>query len=188
MCGVAGPAWGRANSRKPIEGRSRKRSEPREMADDEETTHYDGPAGGWGSLRGIGRIYRSERSRPAALNTLRRQNKPGGFMCVSCAWTKPAHSHPFEFCENGAKATLWELTSRRCTPEFFEKHAVTELKSWRDYDLEEAGRLTHPMRYDPASDGAGRPRRRCGRPSARRGPPATPAGRAPPAAPPSATR
>ena len=37
-------------------------------------------------------------------------------MCVSCAWAKPAEHHPFEFCENGAKATLWELTTRRCTP------------------------------------------------------------------------
>ncbi|MEI9964701.1 MAG: hypothetical protein WDM92_08275 [Caulobacteraceae bacterium] len=45
-----------------------------------------------------------------------RQNKPGGVMCVSCAWTRPADHHPFEFCENGAKATLWELTHRRCNP------------------------------------------------------------------------
>ncbi|KHK87746.1 formate dehydrogenase, partial [Novosphingobium malaysiense] len=89
---------------------------------------------------------------PTVLDTLRRQNKPGGFMCVSWAWTKPANPHPFEFCENGAKATLWELTSRRCTPEFFAEHTVSELKEWKDYDLEHTGRLTHPMRYDPATD------------------------------------
>jgi molybdopterin-dependent oxidoreductase alpha subunit len=117
-----------------------------------ETARYDGPAGGWGSLRGIGRIFGAEWDSPAVLDTLRRQNKPGGFMCVSCAWTKPAHPHPFEFCENGAKATLWELTSRRCTPAFFAEHTIGELRGWKDYDLEQAGRLTHPMRYEPSSD------------------------------------
>jgi molybdopterin-dependent oxidoreductase alpha subunit len=117
-----------------------------------ETVHYDGPAGGWGSLEGIARIFGKEWDSPAALNTLRRQNKPKGFMCVSCSWAKPADYHTFEFCENGAKATLWELTSRRCTPEFFAEHTVTELLSWKDYDLEQQGRLTHPLRYDSATD------------------------------------
>ncbi len=116
------------------------------------TVQYDGPAGGWGSVRGIARIFAKELSSPMVLDTLRRQNKPGGFMCVSCAWAKPADHHPFEFCENGAKATLWELTTRRCTPEFFAKHTVTELRGWKDHDLEQQGRLTHPLRYDPASD------------------------------------
>ncbi len=119
---------------------------------DDDTVHYDGPAGGWGSLRGISSIYGKEWATPAALDTLAHQNKPGGFMCVSCAWTKPAHPHPFEFCENGAKATLWELTSRRCTPDVFAKHTITELKGWSDYDLEQTGRLTQPMRYDSESD------------------------------------
>ena len=117
-----------------------------------ETVHYDGPAGGWGSVRGIARIFAKELNSPAVADTLRRQNKPGGFMCVSCAWTKPADHHPFEFCENGAKATLWELTTRRCTPEFFAKHTVTELRGWKDHDLEQEGRLTHPMRFDRDSD------------------------------------
>ncbi|CCF21496.1 Protein ydeP [Pseudorhizobium banfieldiae] len=117
-----------------------------------ETVHYDGPAGGWGSVRGIARIFAKELNSPAVADTLRRQNKPGGFMCVSCAWTKPADHHPLEFCENGAKATLWELTTRRCTPDFFAKHTVTELRGWKDHDLEQEGRLTHPMRYDRNSD------------------------------------
>ncbi len=114
--------------------------------------HYDGPAGGWGSLRGITRIFGEEWPTPAAIETLARQNKPHGFMCVSCSWAKPADYHSFEFCENGAKATLWELTSRRCTPEFFAQHTVTELKDFMDYDLEQQGRLTHPMRYDAETD------------------------------------
>jgi molybdopterin-dependent oxidoreductase alpha subunit len=124
------------------------------MADDPDdgTIHYDGPAGGWGSMRGIAQTFGKEWNTPAVTETLARQNKPGGFMCVSCAWTKPANPLPFEFCENGAKATLWELTTRRCTPAFFAKHSVTELKGWKDYDLEQQGRLTHPMRYDHATD------------------------------------
>jgi anaerobic selenocysteine-containing dehydrogenase len=72
-------------------------------------------------------------------------------MCVSCAWTKPANHRPFEFCENGAKATLWDLTLRRCTPETLAEHTITELRSWRDHDREQLGRLTHPMRYDRAT-------------------------------------
>ena len=116
-----------------------------------EVKHYDGPAGGWGSLRGIARIFGEEWPTPGALETLARQNKPHGFMCVSCSWAKPADHHPFEFCENGAKATLWELTTRRCKPEFFARHTVSELLSWKDHDLEQEGRLTHPMRYNRTS-------------------------------------
>ena len=52
--------------------------------------HYDGPAGGWGSLRGITRIFGEEWPTPAAIETLARQNKPDGYMCVSCSWAKPA--------------------------------------------------------------------------------------------------
>ena len=122
------------------------------MAEEEDTVHYTGASGGWGSLKGIARIAGMERPTPAALDTLRRQNKVGGFMCVSCAWAKPAHPHVAEFCENGAKATLWELTTRRCPPAFFADHTVAELKGWKDHDLEQQGRLTHPMRYDRPSD------------------------------------
>ncbi|MDF2639026.1 MAG: formate dehydrogenase [Novosphingobium lindaniclasticum] len=122
------------------------------MAEEQDTVHYEGAEGGWGSLRGITEIAWREKPTPAVLNTLRRQNKVKGFMCVSCAWTKPANAHPLEFCENGAKATLWELTSRRCTPEVLAAHTVSELKTWKDYDLEQLGRITHPMRYDRATD------------------------------------
>src|SRR4051812_48392609 len=119
---------------------------------EEETVHYDGPSGGWGSVRGIARIFGKEWATPLATETLFRQNKPRGFKCVSCAWAKPADYHPFEFCENGAKATLWEATSHRIGPEFFAKHTCTELETWADHDLEKQGRLTHPLRWDKASD------------------------------------
>ena len=51
-----------------------------------------------------------------------------------------------------AKATAWELADRKVGLEFFEKHTLAELETWLDYDLEEAGRLTHPMRWDAETD------------------------------------
>ncbi len=117
-----------------------------------EPREYEHAAGGWGSVQGISRIELAEMAGPGALDTLKEQNKPGGYMCSSCAWTKPPNPHPFEFCENGAKATLWDLTTRRCGPEFFARHTVSELAARSDYELEQVGRLTHPMRYDAATD------------------------------------
>ena len=113
---------------------------------------YDAPAGGWGSAKSLGNILRREGVLASGALALTRQNKVDGFQCVSCAWVKPANPLPFEFCENGAKATAWEITSHRCTPEFLARHTVTEMLEWDDYALEQTGRLTHPMRYDAASD------------------------------------
>jgi anaerobic selenocysteine-containing dehydrogenase len=107
---------------------------------------YKGPAGGWGSARSVGNILRREGVVASVGLALTQQNKVDGFQCVSCAWSKPANPLPFEFCENGAKATAWELTSRRCGPEFFAEHTVSELRGWDDYHLERPGRLTHTMR------------------------------------------
>jgi molybdopterin-dependent oxidoreductase alpha subunit len=113
---------------------------------------YDNPSGGWGSARSLANILSREGVPISGALALSRQNKVDGFQCVSCAWPKPANPLPFEFCENGAKATAWEITTHRCTPEFFAAHTVTELLDWDDYHLEQAGRLTQPMRYDPATD------------------------------------
>jgi len=113
---------------------------------------YKGPAGGWGSVHSLEKSLRREHVPIKGARALRRQNKIGGFMCVSCAWAKPADPNVFEFCENGAKATTWEITDRRVTPEFFAQHTVRQLESWSDHDLEQAGRLTHPLRWDSATD------------------------------------
>lgn len=124
----------------------------RSTGQDEDTPYSRGASGGWGSVRSLASAFAKSHSSAGALRTLMRQNKPGGHMCTSCAWTKPAHPHPAEFCENGAKATLWELTRDRATPEFFAGHTLAELRTWPEEDLETTGRLTHPMRYDAASD------------------------------------
>lgn len=113
---------------------------------------YEGPAGGWGSAKSVTEILYREGRMIEGSSLLAQQNKPEGYMCVSCAWAKPAKTHPLEFCENGAKATAWEITSRRAGPDFFSRHTLAELETWSDYDLEEKGRITHPMRWNAATD------------------------------------
>src|SRR4051794_34672921 len=113
---------------------------------------YGGPAGGWGSVKAVTSILTQEEVAILGSEILLKQNKPDGFMCVSCSWAKPAKPRPFEFCENGAKATAWEITSKTARPEFFAQHTLTALRTWSDHQLEEQGRLTTPMRYDLASD------------------------------------
>jgi molybdopterin-dependent oxidoreductase alpha subunit len=113
---------------------------------------YDQPTGGWGSVKSLMKHSTRQHAVSTIPGLVRDHNKTGGYMCTSCAWAKPARPHLAEFCENGAKATFWDLTSKRTTPEFFARHTVSELLYWEDYDLENEGRLTHPMRYDAASD------------------------------------
>src|SRR3569833_1061298 len=125
---------------------------PEHASAHELTEAYDHPAGGWGSLKSVTSVLVREHVAFEGTRLLSHQNKPDGYACVSCAWAKPAHPHAAEFCENGAKATAWEITTKRTTPEFFARHSLTELEGWSDHDLEEHGRLTAPLRWDPATD------------------------------------
>ncbi|WFE76578.1 FdhF/YdeP family oxidoreductase [Roseinatronobacter sp. S2] len=122
------------------------------MPDDATHKPYRQPAGGWGSVKSLFKHVMHQRAGSTAASLVRDHNKTGGYMCTSCAWAKPAQPHAAEFCENGAKATFWDLTAKRTTPEFFAKHTVSELLAWSDYELENEGRLTHPMRYDATRD------------------------------------
>ncbi|AKC88406.1 FdhF/YdeP family oxidoreductase [Pseudoxanthomonas suwonensis] len=112
----------------------------------------DAPAGGWGALGAVARAIRAQMSVTRSVEALHRVNQPAGFDCPGCAWPDPRHASSFEFCENGAKAVAWEATAKRATPEFFAAHTLSELWQWNDHALEDAGRLTHPMAYDPAQD------------------------------------
>ena len=114
--------------------------------------HYDHAAGGWDALKAVAEALRDQHVVVDGVKTLLRTNQPDGFDCPGCAWPDPRHTSSFEFCENGAKAVTWEATTKRTTPEFFAAHTVSELLTWSDYDLENEGRITHPMRYDAASD------------------------------------
>jgi molybdopterin-dependent oxidoreductase alpha subunit len=113
---------------------------------------YKGPAGGYGSAKAVAAILLREEIPLEGAELLFKQNKADSYMCVSCAWGKPAVPHPLEVCENGVKATAWEVTGKRVEKAFFAKHTLAELEAWPDHQLEAAGRLTAPMRWDAASD------------------------------------
>jgi len=113
---------------------------------------YDGAAGGWGALKAVAGALRRQMAVKDDVIALFKVNQPDGFDCPGCAWPDPQHTSSFEFCENGAKAVSWEATSKRTTPAFFAAHTVSELWQRNAFELEGEGRLTHPMKYDAASD------------------------------------
>ena len=113
---------------------------------------YNAPAGGWGALHATAAALREQSVLLKGPRGLLAMNQPDGFDCPGCAWPDPRHTSSFEFCENGAKAVSFELTRRRVTREFFAAHTVRELEQESDHWLEDLGRLTEPMRYDPATD------------------------------------
>ncbi len=85
-------------------------------------------------------------------------NQPDGVDCPGCAWPDPAHTSPFEFCENGMKAIAEEATVRRIDAAFFARHDLDDLRARSDFWLGQQGRLTEPMhraagddRYRPIS-------------------------------------
>lgn len=113
---------------------------------------YTGPAGGWGALAAVARTVRTQMKASTDTRALLQMNQPDGFDCPGCAWPDPKHTSSFEFCENGAKAVTWEATVKRVDPDFFARHSASELWTWSDHQLEDAGRLTAPLRYDLESD------------------------------------
>jgi len=122
------------------------------MAQSEGSSKRSSAAGGWGALKSCGKHLLGSRAPLTGARALLKANQPDGFDCPGCAWGDPEHGSSFEFCENGVKAVSWEATDKRTKPSFFAKHTLTELRTWSDYALEGQGRLTHPMRYDAASD------------------------------------
>ncbi|MFS2150340.1 FdhF/YdeP family oxidoreductase [Rhizobium sp. Rhizsp42] len=113
---------------------------------------YDAPAGGWGALRAVAKTLAHQQVVAQGTATLLKANKPEGFDCPGCAWPDPKHTSSFEFCENGAKAITWESTAKRVDPSFFAEHTVSALWEWTDHELEDEGRLTHPMIYNAETD------------------------------------
>jgi molybdopterin-dependent oxidoreductase alpha subunit len=76
----------------------------------------------------------------------------GGFDCPGCAWPDDRNGLHLDICENGIKHVTWEMTRKKVDRAFFASHTVTELSGWTDFALEDQGRLTQPMSYDPATD------------------------------------
>ena len=86
------------------------------------------------------------------LAMLQMNQPPKGFDCPGCAWPDDEHGLKLDLCENGVKHVTWEMTHKRTVRDFFAAHTVTELESWTDFALEDQGRLTEPMTYNPATD------------------------------------
>ncbi|WP_151831860.1 FdhF/YdeP family oxidoreductase [Acinetobacter ursingii] len=113
---------------------------------------YDQPAGGWGALLSVARNLKRQETFKKGSISLLNINQPTGFDCPGCAWPEKKDAHAFNFCENGAKAVAFEATSKRVSPEFFATHTVSWLTEQSDFFLEDAGRITDPMRYDVVTD------------------------------------
>ncbi|VXC28718.1 Putative formate dehydrogenase oxidoreductase protein [Microbacterium sp. 8M] len=114
---------------------------------------YRHPAAGWGAAMSVGRVLVREREPIAGSQAMVTMNHGRtGFDCPGCAWPDDRGNLLLDICENGIKHVTWEMTHKRVDRRFFAEHTVTELASWTDFDLEDQGRLTEPMSYDPATD------------------------------------
>src|SRR5204863_1589702 len=107
------------------------------------------PATAAAGLGGVITSFRhalSEMGVRRSLRALTTINQKDGFDCQSCAWPDPdGDRHVAEFCENGAKATAWEATTRRATPDVFARLSVAALSAMSDHLLGELGRLTNQL-------------------------------------------
>ncbi|WP_415954458.1 FdhF/YdeP family oxidoreductase [Streptomyces sp. KLOTTS4A1] len=113
---------------------------------------YKHPAAGWGAAKAVTEFLSEEHKVAAGSREMLKMNhEDGGFDCPGCAWGD-TQGLELDVCENGIKHTAWEMTGKRVTREFFAEHTVTELFDWTDFDLEDQGRLTEPMVYDPETD------------------------------------
>jgi molybdopterin-dependent oxidoreductase alpha subunit len=116
-------------------------------------------AGGIGSIVATAKTTWNEMGVSRGVRTLLKLNQKGGFDCPGCAWPEPddERSHA-EFCEEGAKHVADEATTKRVTPEFFQRWSVADLALQPDHWLGKQGRLTQPMvlrrdatHYEPIS-------------------------------------
>ncbi|MFJ9759450.1 FdhF/YdeP family oxidoreductase [Streptomyces sp. NPDC101149] len=121
--------------------------------EDPEFHPYHHPAAGWGAAKSVSRVLVREHALldgPRAIMRMNHENT--GFDCPGCAWPDDTKGLKLDICENGIKHVTWEMTPKRVGREFFAAHSVTELSRWSDYALEDQGRLTEPMMYDPDTD------------------------------------
>ncbi len=113
---------------------------------------YHHPAAGWGAAINVAKTLLHQRSMREAPGIFLRMNKDRrGFDCPGCAWPDDPKV-TLDICENGVKHATWERSSGEVGRDFFATFTVSELMEWSDFALEDAGRLTEPMSYDPESD------------------------------------
>lgn len=113
---------------------------------------YDKPAAGLDALASSLKHILHEKAMAPGTRALLRMNKPGGFDCPGCAWPDPKDPSVFEFCENGVKAIAAEATTKRITRDFFKQYSISQLLEKDGYWLEQQGRLTEPVLYNPLTD------------------------------------
>lgn len=114
---------------------------------------YTHPAAAWGAAISVGEVLvKSQRPVSGALSMFTMNHPIKGFDCPGCAWPDDQKGLKLDICENGMKHVTWEMTHKRVGSGFFAKHTVSELSTWTDYELENTGRLTEPMVYDPETD------------------------------------
>ncbi|MET8425513.1 FdhF/YdeP family oxidoreductase [Nocardia sp. NPDC004860] len=114
---------------------------------------YHHPAAGWGAAKSVtGFLAREGEPIIGPRAILKMNHENGGFDCPGCAWPDDMKGLHLDICENGIKHVTWEMTHKRVGREFFAAHTVTELSRWSEFDLENQGRLTEPMSYDPDTD------------------------------------
>ena len=111
-------------------------------------------AAGFPALISTSRHILREMSLGRGIRILAKLNQKQGFDCPGCAWPDPDGKRATlaEYCENGVKAIAEEATTRKVTPDFFQKYSVEALKKQSDFWLSQQGRLTQPMYIDPESD------------------------------------
>ncbi|GHG09424.1 FdhF/YdeP family oxidoreductase [Streptomyces filamentosus] len=119
-----------------------------------EVRPYHHPAAGWGAAKSVTRFMAREGALPVEgpRAIMKMNHERGGFDCPGCAWPDDTKGLHLDICENGIKHVTWEMTRKRVGRDFFAAHSVTELAGWTDHALEDAGRLTEPMAYDPDTD------------------------------------
>jgi len=114
---------------------------------------YHHPAAGWGAAESVAHVLEKAGDPIDGFRALFVMNhENGGFDCPGCAWPDDPSGLRLDLCENGVKHVTWELTRKQAGREFFAAHTMSELALWSDFDLEDAGRLAEPMRYDASSD------------------------------------
>ena len=114
---------------------------------------YHHPAAAWGAAVSVGKVVaRSGEFIDSAKAIQKMNHENDGFDCPGCAWPDSIKGLKIDLCENGIKHVTWEMTRKRVDREFFATHTVTEVEWWSEVALEDQGRLTEPMSYDPATD------------------------------------
>ncbi len=129
-------------------------SHPRSGEPQARTRAYTAAAGGFGAIQSVMNEAWKHTGLIRAMGILSKINQPGGFDCSSCAWPDPVSDDrtAFEFCENGAKAALWENTRQKVTAETLAQLPVHQMRTLSDYELESLGRLVNPLVYDGETD------------------------------------